>query len=206
MTRVSARPNGWWRTLNGKMFQTRPAAAVPFNPGGLGIVEERIDDEQGRAGGTPVSVHFVNNVLAAAAGYIELDPDQARDVLAELGAFLSHRLRASRTVGVAEELEHVAVYVRLEQARFPGRIEAELAVSAGQLADAALAPGDLQAQVAEGLERWLRERPGVVRMALRARPDGSGLDLQLDQPGAPGEAGERVRIALPGSMVAGRAA
>ena len=55
----------------------------------------------------PVSVHFVNNVLAAAASYIEEDPDTARDVLAELGAFLSHRLRGPRTVSPAEELDHV---------------------------------------------------------------------------------------------------
>ena len=52
----------------------------------------------------PVSVHFVNNVLAAAASYIEEDPDTARDVLAELGAFLSHRLRGPRAVSPAEEL------------------------------------------------------------------------------------------------------
>src|SRR3954466_9285718 len=43
-----------------------------------------------------VSVHFVNNVLAAAASYIEVEPDTARDVLASLGAFLSHRLRPGR--------------------------------------------------------------------------------------------------------------
>jgi LytS/YehU family sensor histidine kinase len=77
-------------------------------------------------GAAPVSVHFVNNVLAAAASYIEVEPDTARDVLAGLGAFLSHRLRPARIVPLAQELDHVAVYVRLEQARFPGRLEVEL--------------------------------------------------------------------------------
>ena len=47
------------------------------------------------SGQPPVSVHFVNNVLAAAAGYIEDDPDEARDVLALLSQFLSYRLRAA---------------------------------------------------------------------------------------------------------------
>ena len=56
----------------------------------------------GQSPGVPtVSVHFVNNVLAAAASYIEEDPDTARDVLAELGSFLSHRLRGPRTVSPA---------------------------------------------------------------------------------------------------------
>ena len=87
----------------------------------------------------PVSVHFVNNVLAAAASYIEEDPDTARDVLAELGAFLSHRLRGPRAVSPAEELEHVGVYLRLEQARFPGRIEVELPTARRPALDAASA-------------------------------------------------------------------
>jgi LytS/YehU family sensor histidine kinase len=152
------------------------------------------DPIQGRVdGSSPVSVHFVNNVLAAAASYIEEDPDAARDVLAELGAFLSHRLRASRVVSPAEELEHVKVYMRLEQARFPGRIEAELP-EAGDLPTARIAPGDIQAPLSLALERWLAQQPGRVRVALRAR--GDALDLQLDRPDEPGEAGERLRIPL----------
>ena len=151
------------------------------------------DPIQGRAdGSSPVSVHFVNNVLAAAASYIEEDPETARDVLAELGAFLSHRLRP-RVVSPAEELEHVGVYLRLEQARFPGRIEAELP-AASDLPRAQIAPGDIQAPLSAALERWLAQQPGRVRVALRARAD--ALDLQLDRPDEPGEAGERLRIPL----------
>jgi LytS/YehU family sensor histidine kinase len=152
------------------------------------------DPIQGRAdGSSPVSVHFVNNVLAAAASYIEEDPDTARDVLAELGAFLSHRLRAPRVVSPPEELEHVGVYLRLEQARFPGRIEVELPV-AGDLPATRIAPGDVQAPLSSALERWLAQQPGRVRVALRAR--GDALDLQLDRPDEPGQAGERLRIPL----------
>jgi LytS/YehU family sensor histidine kinase len=152
------------------------------------------DPIQGRAeGSSPVSVHFVNNVLAAAASYIEEDPDTARDVLAELGAFLTHRLRAPRVVSPAEELEHVGVYLRLEQGRFPGRIEAELP-AARDLPAARIAPGDVQAPLSEALGRWLSKQPGRVRLALRVRDD--ALDLQLDRPDEPGEAGERLRIPL----------
>jgi LytS/YehU family sensor histidine kinase len=152
------------------------------------------DPIQGRVdGSSPVSVHFVNNVLAAAASYIEEDPDTAREVLAELGAFLSHRLRASRVVSPAEELEHVRVYMRLEQARFPGRIDAELP-TATDLPSTRIAPGDIQAPLSLALERWLAQQPGRVRIALRAR--GDALDLQLDRPDQPGEPGERLRIPL----------
>jgi two-component system sensor histidine kinase LytS len=138
-------------------------------------------------------VHFINNVLAAAASYIEEDPDTARDVLAELGAFLSHRLRGPRTVAPADELEHVGVYLRLEQARFPGRIDAELP-QAADLPATQIVPGEVQAPLSQALNRWLTRQPGRVRLALRAR-DGT-LDLQLDRPDKPGEPGERIRIPL----------
>jgi two-component system, LytTR family, sensor kinase len=146
-------------------------------------------------GPAPVSVHFVNNVLAAAASYIEVEPDTARDVLAELGAFLSHRLRPARIVPLSQELDHVAVYVRLEQARFPGRLEAELP-SAGGLPSIECAPGEVQAPLADALGRWLGERRGRVRLALRARLDGSALEAQFDEPDDPAATAERVRIAL----------
>jgi LytS/YehU family sensor histidine kinase len=154
-------------------------------------LDQRIPGHQ--PGVAPVSVHFINNVLAAAASYIEEDPDTARDVLAELGAFLSHRLRGPRAVSPAEELDHVGVYLRLEQARFPERIEAELPAAA-DMPPTQLMPGEVQAPLSEALNRWLSQQPGRVRVALRARDD--ALDLQLDRPDEPGEPGERIRIPL----------
>src|SRR6185503_2248701 len=135
-------------------------------------------------GAAPVSVHFVNNVLAAAASYIEVEPDTARDVLAGLGAFLSHRLRPARFVPLSQELDHVAVYVRLEQARFPGRLEAELPAS-DRLPATQCVPGEVQAPLGDVLGRWLGERRGQVRLAVRTRLDGTTLEAQLDEPGDP---------------------
>ncbi|MEA2226816.1 MAG: two-component system, LytTR family, sensor kinase [Solirubrobacteraceae bacterium] len=143
----------------------------------------------------PVSVHFVNNVLAAAASYIEVEPDTARDILARLGAFLSHRLRPSRVITLAQELDHVADYVHLEQARFPGRLEAELPPPEG-VPSPECVPGEGQAPLAETLERWLGQRRGRVRLALRARMDGATLEAQFDEPDDPASTAERIRISL----------
>jgi LytS/YehU family sensor histidine kinase len=150
----------------------------------------------------PVSVHFVNNVLAVAASYIEDEPERARDVLAELGAFLTHRLRGPRVVSLPEELEHVRVYLSLEDARFVDRLVVELP-GAGELPSVHVGPGDVQAPVADALGRWLTRHPGRVRAALRVR--GEALELQLDRPDDPAQPGERVRIPL-GLATAGSAA
>ena len=116
-------------------------------------------------------------------------------MLAELGAFLSHRLRPALDVPLAQELDHVAVYVRLEQARFPGRLEAEL--------PRAERVPRCRASRARCRRRWptpsaaaSASAAGRVRLALRTRLDGASLEAQLDGPDDPEADAERVRIAL----------
>jgi LytS/YehU family sensor histidine kinase len=155
-------------------------------------------------GAAPVSVHFVNNVLAAAASHIEVEPDTARDILAGLGAFLSHRLREARAVPLSQEIDHVATYLRLEQARFPGRLETELP-PAGGLPATECAPGAVQAPLADAVGRWLGQRTGRVHVALRVRLDGSALEAQFDEPDDAASKAERIRIRLSGNSVGGAA-
>jgi two-component system, LytTR family, sensor kinase len=158
-------------------------------------MDEQIAPDHAQTGATvPVSVHFLNNVLAAAASYIEDDPDQARDVLAELSAFLSYRLRRPpRDVSLSQEIEHTRVYVRLEQARFPGRIVATLP-GRDEVPDIQVDPAAVQAPVAEVLGRWLGQRPGPCRLALRALPGEQALELIVDRPADPEVDPERLRI------------
>ncbi len=143
-------------------------------------------------GAPPISAHFVNNVLAAAASYIEDDPDLARDVLAELGQFLSYCLREDPgPVTAGQELAHTATYLRLQQARFPDRISAQLP-AAEELPGGRIAPDSIQGPVAEALGRRLRERAGTCRLTVR--PSAQGLEAELS--GAAGEDPELVRITL----------
>jgi LytS/YehU family sensor histidine kinase len=173
-----------------------------IDPPAPGSVPSFMDDRAAsQDAAEPVSVHFVNNVLAAAASLIEVEPDDAREVLADLGAFLTHRLRPGRTVSLGQELEHVATYARLERARFPGRVEAELP-AAGEPPPAQCVPGEVQAPVAAAVDRWLAEHRRV-RVALRARLDGASLEVRIDDPDDPSVAGERLRIALAPQPVGG---
>ena len=147
--------------------------------------------QEARAG-APISAHFVNNVLAAAASLIEEDPDLARDVLAELGQFLSYRLRdVPAPVPVAKELAHVETFVRLQQARFPDRITADVAPpsAGGRLVD----PGAIQRPLAEALGQRLTSVAGPCELTLRA--DGERFALTLSGPG--GANPEHVAIELP---------
>lgn len=130
----------------------------------------------------PISAHFVNNVLAAAASYIDEDPDYARDVLAELGQYLSYRLRESPgPVSAAQELAHTATYLRLQQARFPGRLDLELP----DVADlrGRVDPGTIEQPAAELVGRRLREGPGELAVTLRAQDGGATVLLAVSGAG-----------------------
>ena len=149
-------------------------------------------DSTGAAAPIGISAHFVNNVLAAAASYIDDDPEYARDVLAELGQFLSYRLRDDAgAVSTSQELAHTATYLRLQQARFPDRITFQLP-EADALPALRIAPATIQGPVAEVLGRRLRERRGACGLSLR--PAQGGLALELDGDG--GESPEHLVIPL----------
>jgi LytS/YehU family sensor histidine kinase len=141
-----------------------------------------------------VSAHFVNNVLAAAASLIDEDPDVARDVLAELGQFLAYGLREDAgPVGAAQELAHAATYVRLQQARFPDRIAAELP-GPGEVTGRVV-PGTIQQPLAELLGARLREHAGTCLVRLRADEPGA---LELTVSGADGADARQETINLAG--------
>jgi LytS/YehU family sensor histidine kinase len=119
-------------------------------------------------GPPPPSAHFLNNVLAAAASYLEEDPDMARDVLAHLGQFLAYRLRTDLDpVPLTTEMAFVRTYLQLEDARFPDRIVLDLPDDAA-LPAVTVTPLSVQHPLQNALSDRLRHRPGGVRLAVRA--------------------------------------
>ncbi len=136
--------------------------------------------QNGGASTPRLSVHFVNNVLAAAASYIDEDPDYARDVLAELGQFLSYSLREDRAaVSAAQELAHAATFLRLQQARFPDRITVELPDATEVFGR--VEQGTIQGPIEQALGRRLRDEAGPCAVALR--PADGGLELAVSGAG-----------------------
>ena len=66
-----------------------------------------------------ISPHFVYNALAAIAGYIHSNPEEARELLTEFAEFTRYAFRGRHPyVTLADELNYVEKYLRLERARF----------------------------------------------------------------------------------------
>ncbi len=91
--------------------------------------EERLAQAELRALRAQISPHFIYNALAAVAGEIHTQPEEARELLTDFAEFTRYLFRDGRPyVTLGEELGHVERYLRLEQARFRDRLHVTIDV------------------------------------------------------------------------------
>jgi two-component system LytT family sensor kinase len=133
-----------------------------------------------------ISPHFVYKALAGIAGYIHSNPEEARELLTEFAEFTRYAFRGrSPYVTLADELNYVEKYLRLERARFGDRLEVRLQV-APEVLPAVVPMLSLQPlvenAVRHGVERRGRGRVEIVGrdidadVELRVTDDGVGMD------------------------------
>jgi two-component system, LytTR family, sensor kinase len=74
-----------------------------------------------------VNPHFLFNALNTIIAVIRRDPEHARRLIQYLSTFFRKNLkRPNDTVTVSDELEHVNAYLKIEQARFAGRLDVDI--------------------------------------------------------------------------------
>jgi signal transduction histidine kinase len=85
-----------------------------------------------------INPHFLFNALNAIAGLIHTRPELAEETVEQLAEVFRYTLRKSEKewVRLDEELEFVAAYLRVEEARFGARLQVKISVDA----DAAAIP------------------------------------------------------------------
>ena len=149
---------------------------------------ERLARAELRALRAQISPHFIYNALAAVASYIHSRPDDARELLSEFAEFTRYAFRGQRpVVTLADELEYVEKYLRLEQARFGDRLRVRMRIPA-QVRDTTMPVLSLQPLVENAVRHGLEERcgAGLVEIVARdlggqvqlcVRDDGVGMDV-----------------------------
>ena len=159
--------------------------------------EERLARAELRALRAQISPHFIYNALAAVAGDIHTRPDEARELLSDFAEFTRYLFRDGRSyVTLADELEHVERYLRLERARFRGRLHVEIEVdkdTRGVVVPALSVQPLVENAVRYGVER----RAGTGRIAVSARIVGSDVELRIRDDGC-GIEPERIDAVLAG--------
>lgn len=143
-----------------------------------------------------IEPHFLFNALNAVSGLVrEGENARAVETLARMSDFLRHLLQepVGQEVALAEELRCAALYLGIQQARFPDRLRVELAV-APELERAVVPRLILQPLVENAVKHGIarRARPGVIRVAA-TRDDADRLRLTVYNDGPPVAANDAAR-------------
>jgi two-component system, LytTR family, sensor kinase len=159
--------------------------------------EYRLAQAELRALRAQISPHFIYNALAAVAGDIHERPDEARELLIDFAQFTRYLFRDGRSyVTLAEEIEHVERYLRLEQARFP---DLTVTVEIPEEARGAVVPAmSIQPLVENAVRHGVERRAGSGNVAITARVIGRDVELRVSDDGA-GIEPERVPAILAGA-------
>jgi two-component system LytT family sensor kinase len=146
--------------------------------------EERLAQAELRALRAQISPHFIYNALAAVAGDIHERPDEARELLIDFAEFTRYLFRDGRSyVTLIEELEHVERYLRLEQARFRGKLH--VLIDVAPEAKGAVVPAmSVQPLVENAVRHGVERRAGTGRVQIVARLLGDDVELRVSDDGA----------------------
>lgn len=193
--RVSGRP----RPAELKVVQE--AASLVSAQIELSIVseqEERLAQAELRALRAQISPHFIYNALAAVAGDIHARPDEARELLSDFAEFTRYLFRDGRSyVTLGEEIDHVELYLRLEQARFRDSLNVTVDVPP-ETRDAVVPAMSVQPLVENAVRHGVERRAGTGRVVIKAEVADGNVVLRVTDDGV-GIEPERVPDVLVGA-------
>ena len=146
-----------------------------------------------------INPHFLFNALNTLAAVIRSDPAAARQIVHDLSTFFRKSLkRPNNEATLKDEIEHVHAYLRIELARFAGRLDVSITV-ADDLLPLRLPTFSLQPIVEKAIKYGISQmiEPGKITISAQRvddvltivvedsaglyqpKPDGDGLGMNL---------------------------
>jgi len=144
-----------------------------------------------------INPHFLFNALNAIAGLIRDRPQLADETIERLAQVFRYTLRKSDSewVTVEEEVEFVAAYLRVEQARFGARLQVSFDVEAGA-GTLPIPAMSIQPLVENAIKHGVSAVEGQCAVGLRAAVRDGSLQVEVSNTGPgfpPGYSLEEVR-------------
>jgi two-component system LytT family sensor kinase len=162
---------------------------------------ERLARAELRALRAQISPHFIYNALAAVAAFIHSRPEEARELLIEFSEFIRYAFARQRPyVTLADELQYVEKYLRLEQARFGERLRVRVQVDP-EVLQAVVPVLSLQPLVENAVRHGVESRPEGGLVSIEGRDLGADVELRVSDDGAgidPGRAAAALAGGGPG--------
>jgi two-component system LytT family sensor kinase len=188
------------RPSQSELRVVQEAAALVSAQVELSIVaeqERRLAHAELRALRAQISPHFIYNALAAVAGQIHDQPEQARELLTDFAEFTRYLFRDGRSyVTLGEEIEHVERYLRLEQARFH-RLTVTIEIPA-EVRGVVVPSMSIQPLVENAVRHGVERRAGSGRVEIVGRLLGPDVELRVSDDGS-GIEPDRVQAVLAGA-------
>ncbi|MBS1228096.1 MAG: signal transduction histidine kinase, LytS [Proteobacteria bacterium] len=127
-----------------------------------------------------INPHFLFNALNTLAAIIRRDPEAARSIVQYLSTFFRKSLkRVSDESTLKDEIEHVDAYLRIELARFAGRLDVEFAV-ADDLLHLRLPTFSLQPIVENAIKYGISQMLEPGKITISAERQGDGLTIVIE--------------------------
>lgn len=129
--------------------------------------------------------HFLFNSLNTISALLRRDVKAAGEMLSRLEQLFHLALERTNTPAVTldEELDTLALYLGIEQQRYPDRLRVDLRVE-GEARRARIPPLLLQPLVENAIRHGVAPHPGTVRLTLRARLAEGWLEVEVRDTGA----------------------
>lgn len=124
-----------------------------------------------------INPHFLFNALSVITGMIQYNPERAAEIIEELAQVFRYTLRKSDNewTPLAEEVEFVTAYLRVEQARFGDRLKVDLHVD-DAVSQIPIPAMSIQPLIENAIKHGISDKESGGVVGLRAVPNG---DLAL---------------------------
>lgn len=131
-----------------------------------------------------INPHFLFNALSVIAGLIHQQPEQADDVIEQLAHIFRYTLRKSEHewTPLAEEVDFVSAYLRIEQARFGERLRVNFDVDAAA-AHVLIPAMSIQPLIENAVRHGISPLEGGGSVGLRAAIDRESLRIEVSDNG-----------------------
>lgn len=128
-----------------------------------------LQDAEIKALQAQINPHFLFNALNTVVSLIRTNPQQAREVLIELGNYIRQNLKSSlcKWTNLETELKHVQAYLAVVQARFSNRLKVTVDVP-GRFLGATLPPLTLQPLVENAVQHGFIKFTDESTISIRA--------------------------------------
>jgi two-component system, LytTR family, sensor kinase len=143
-------------------------------------LEERLTRARLQALRTQINPHFLFNTLNSIAALVYVNPRSADEMLGDLSGLLRRSLDSmeEQEVPLAQELDFIGAYLRIEQKRFGERLQVEQHVP-DELRNALVPALILQPLVENAIRHGIEPQRGPGLISIGARQEGRHLHLTV---------------------------